>query len=357
MTENDPFLKELQQRADRAHKSADRADDAPPELWQRVRSQVNSVEEENPAMSALTMPASSAQLSQPVAPVKSRGIGHYANFAATITIVVGVALAGWFATIQINQPSPGNPQFAALGVDQEEAGNGVCDVEPLSVDDAITIMRDPMDYLSGDMDEDLVDPFEGNGLNGNYVAIGDYGNWQFLISLIGIASTPVIEREFDELLPIAHEYFDCVVHGSNGQVYRLLDPVVVQSRLVLTLPVLISEDEVRERLEVMFAEPALSPDSSLQREIVGVPNDDPELSIYIASGHLLHNGGAYIVPLKWVDSAGAVVAETDIYGNEVSGDIDQANMTFNIVMAKSNLDGNWYVSGTYNPHYYPVDED
>ena len=105
----------------------------------------------------------------------------------------------------------------------------------------------------------------------------------------------------------------------------------------------------------MFEAPANSPDSSLQSDVKAVPNDDPELSVCIAYGHLMHNGGAYIVPVKWLNKNGVEIAATDIYGNAVPENSSSTSSPMNIVLVKSNLDGNWYVSGTYLPEYFPAD--
>ena len=146
------------------------------------------------------------------------------------------------------------------------------------------------------------------------------------------------------------------MYGTKGQVYLLLDPVVLQSVLVQNLPVLLPEPEVRIRLAEMFDAPASSPDSSLPGDVMATPNEDPEKSVYIAYGHLMHNGGAYIVPVKWLDGNGVDIAVMDIYGNADPENSSFTSTPMNIVLEKSNLDGNWYVSGTYLPEYFPTDQ-
>lgn len=237
MTDNDLFLKELRQRADRAHKSTDRADDAPPELWQRVRVQTKTEEEESSTMSSITLPAGPAPFSQPVAPAKSRGVGHYANLAATIAIVIGVALAGWFATMQLNQPQ-GDFRFAMLP-GTPEVTSTTCDVEPMTLDEVMEIVENPYKYAEAETygspnssyapwyhDYEVVQPMVSESLHPNY-------------------GTVPTETAMEQALPVLDQYLACMETGTIAQALRFVDPFSIQAHVTDEFPFYRSEVEVR----------------------------------------------------------------------------------------------------------------
>src|SRR5690554_3169453 len=108
MTENDPFLNDMRSWADRAHRATPGADVPPADVWQRVLAEVDLQKKGTATMSTVTA-LSAPMTPRPALPLDSRGgFRHYANLAATVAIVLGVALAGWFATMQLNQP--GSPE-------------------------------------------------------------------------------------------------------------------------------------------------------------------------------------------------------------------------------------------------------
>lgn len=361
MTDNDPFLKELQQRADRAHKSADRADDAPSELWQRVRAQAKTEEEERTAISTITMPTSSAPMTRPLAPAKSRGIGHYANLAATISIVIAVAVAGWFATMQLNQSGSDDGRFAFLDSTPVAEQSANCDVDPLTVDEAMSITKNPFAHMK--LDEDLM---ESQGMRWFVSVIDEEYSQPGYVSpramLSGVELEPVGHKEFQDASEVAQKYLDCIATGSVGQAWRFLDPVTVHHAIHDMLPMFTTEEEVRSILtEVLSAPNAFdvwnsgiySPLHSSGQVLI---NPNPELAyvVHQPPGGSVHIVDVVVAPLMIVHSDGTVALEATLSGFPLQTNGVRINNASNLAIGRSGFDGNWYVIGVAPPEPYQL---
>lgn len=351
MTDNDPFLKELQQRACRAHESADRADDAPDDLWQRVRAQVKTEVEERPDMNTITMPVNSAPTPPPAAAAPSIGFGHYVNLAATIALVLAVAVAGWFATMQLNQPGGSNNQFA-FAPGTPEAASGTCDVEPMTVDEAMVILLNP--YQAMDVDEDLAQ--HSATLVWLKDQAGQTGQPPLEKLLTDAPNGELEQDELDKALTLGDTYLECVQHGTRAQVFRLLDPVGVHEYVRGILPLFTSEEEARVIIEdelnksgnTVWTEDFML--EYLEDKSVRV-NRNPE-RLYIDSSHAVDSfllDAIVIAPVVIYDEDEEVVFETEFGGFPVKNNGRAADYARNVSIAKSPFNGEWYVFNIYSP--------
>ena len=351
MTDNDPFLKELRQRADRAHQSAYRADDAPQDLWQRVRSQLTTEQQESPAMNTMLMPVSPVNAPSASRPQRTGGLGHYANLAVTIAIVIGVALAGWFATMQFNQPSDGSGRFA-FAPGTPEVAAAICDVEPMTVDEAMVVLLNP--YQAMEVDEDLAQHSE------TLVWLKDQSGQTGqppLENLLSDGPNGELEQaELDKALALGDIYLECVQHGTRGQVFRLLDPVGVHEYLRGMLPLFTSEEEARVIIEEELNNSANTVWTQdfmheyLEGKSIRV-NRNPE-RLYIDSSYAVESfllDAIVITPIVIYDENGEVVFETEFGGFPVKNNGRAADYARNVAIAKSPFDGEWYVFNIYKP--------
>lgn len=351
MTEHDPFLRELQHRADRAHQSADRADDAPPDLWQRVRSQVRTTEEESPAMSTITMPASPETSPQLPASERSGGFGHYANLAVTIAIVIAVAVAGWFATMQLNRPGDDSNQFA-LAPGTPEVASAICDVEPMTVDEAMVILLNP--YQAMEVDEGYAKHAET--LVWLKDQSGQTGQPPLEMLLTDGPNGEIEQDELDKALTLGDTYLECVQHGTRAQVFRLLDPVGVHEYLRGMLPLFTSEEEARGIIEEELSKSGNTVWTQdfmleyLEGKSIRM-NRNPE-RLYIDSSHAVDSfllDAIVISPIVIYDANGEVVFETEFGGFPVTNNGYATDYARNVSIAKSPFNGEWYVFNIYSP--------
>lgn len=304
------------------------------------------------ATTILTAPVAST----PASGTDTRGgFRHYVNLAATLAIVAAVALAGWFATMQLNQPGSPEPRFAALGIEREDAGNGVCDVEPLTVDEAIQIVRSPMFYLYGGEDNARADGWgqiidEGHAMNFVGAPLRD---WSQLTGLTPHAALPVSEEEFVEAYALAEEYRDCIQTGTRGQVWALFDPVVVQYEIATRIPLLQPMDETRIVIEQLLNEPTFASTAAAVNDRKWQVNPNTDLAVRIDHGMTFHVHRSILIPVQILDRDGEIVASYDIYGNRLPDGGFGREDSFNIVVAFSSVTETWYIAGAYESTQYP----
>lgn len=254
MTEHNPFLKELQHRANHAHKSTDRADAPPPDTWQRVLAKVQpkSSEEKN-EMSTVTLATPATSLSS-IPTANRHGVGHYMNLVATITLVVAVAAAGWFATSQLNQPGDPEPRLAILSATPSaeaspEAESATCDVEPLSTDRVMEIVKNPSRFMAnGATGEPTENPMTGSPPKAVLWEVDPD------LEIVGESTTPS-EEQFDEASIVANEYLNCLMYGTQAQIWTFYSPVLLQQKILAEFPVFAEESLVRERVEELSTQP------------------------------------------------------------------------------------------------------
>lgn len=249
MNEHEKFFEELQKDVDAEHRRIDGADAPPANMWTSIRAQAEpeSKEEETNMIASTALNATL----EPSAGRKHSGkrIGHYANLAATITLVVAVAAAGWFATMQLNQPSEPEPRLAILSATPSaeaspESASATCDVEPLTTDRVMEIVKNPA-------------RFGIEGSTGEPSDITPYAELREVdpdLEIVGESTTPS-EEQFDEASIVANEYLNCLIYGTQAQIWTFYSPVLLQQKILAEFPVFAEESLVRERVEELSTQP------------------------------------------------------------------------------------------------------
>lgn len=217
--------------------------------WNRVLHQVEQNSQRgNATMSSATIGYESFEAARRQVGMES--MRRYANLAATMAMVIAVAFGGWFATMQLNQPGSPEPRWAIQPatplVDQSET----CDVEPLSTDRVMDIVRNPARFMAtGATGEAL-----------NRVMLGGATDAELMeadpdLKTVGESSMPT-QDQFDEASEFANEYLSCLVHGTQAQIWTFYSPVHLQQKILREFPVFAEESLVRERVEEMSTQPA-----------------------------------------------------------------------------------------------------
>lgn len=351
MTDHDAFLAEVHGWANRAHSTAPGAAAPPADLWGRILAQTNPQPKEKSQMSYPTTAAIPAVSIPPPDTRSKQGFGHYLNLAATIALVLAVAVAGWFATMQLNQSGNGNDRFA-MTPGTPEVASAVCDVEPLTLDEAMVILVNP--YQAMDVDERLAEHYET--LVWLKDQSGQTGQPPMELLLTDGPNGELEQAELDKALALGDSYLECVQHGTRGQVFRLLDPVGVHEYLRGLLPLFTSEKEARVIIEEELNKTGNTVWTQdfmreyLENKSIGVNHNLDRLYIdssYAVDSFLLD--AIVIAPVVIYDEHGEVVFETEFGGFPVTNNGRAADYARNVAIAKSPFDGEWYIFNIYRP--------
>ena len=347
MTDHDHELYDFRHRVDRIHAATPGSEGAPADLWHRVRAQIETTEEETTAMSSISTPVDSIPVSNQNAPSGQHRFARHANLAATIALVLAVALGGWFAATRMNQPGSPEPRFAVLPGTPEVA-DATCDVEPMTVDEALIIMENP--YRSMTVSEDMG---------------GDYGTWEWLSGLdveIGqpqrnelITDGPNMvlgQADLDHAMDLGNTFLACIHHGTQAQVYALL----VHSRLRSMLPLYASEEEARAIVQEELNRSGNTEwveDSQIEYLSDKTISMNPKTEFqYLDSSPMLHNymiDAVVMAPIVIHDADGSLVFETDFGGYPIKNNGRSQAYARNVMLAKSSFTGEWYVFDIYRP--------
>lgn len=183
-----------------------------------------------------------AQAPLPVA----RGFRHHLSVATTLALVLTVALAGWLVTMQINQPGGSNDRFAGILGTPEAMHAQTCDVESLSVDRVMDIVRNPFPYMKNGPLGDLE---TGESLNNSFSSeLREADWWDRSLIATGSKSIPSVEV-FEESSAFANEYLACLLNGTLGQVWSFYSPISIQEFVLGEFPVFPNEEDVETYLE------------------------------------------------------------------------------------------------------------
>lgn len=124
-----------------------------------------------------------------------------------------------------------------------------CDVEPLSVDRVMEIVEHPGYFMmEGPAKPGAGEPLIGHSPEPARVEIG------FDIPLRSDANPPT-ETDFADATIVANEYLNCMLYGTQGQVWSLLSPSHIQRTILAEFPVYANESDVRSRVEERILEP------------------------------------------------------------------------------------------------------
>lgn len=352
MIDDDQFLADLHALADRAHDAAPEAAAPPPNTWQRVLAAINAElllpSEGTPSMTTpFAQPVNTLWGSPPTAGASPRGLaGHirrYANLSAIIALVVVVAVGSWLAMMQV-QPDGPDPRLAVLQATPEGAAQA-CDVEPLTVDEAMAIVRNPVPFMRfGVNATPEVIPETASESAGLYELTPD-------LELIEGNQVPT-EDQFDAVSTIAIRYVNCMAFGTQGQVWRFYSPAYVQKTVLAEFPVFAEESQVRERVEERLNEPAYEGEAVWKIlpfiddiEMVSV-NPDYQLAILQASESSYFDQVMNIgVVVKDVDDE--TLIQTNGTGrNLIPNDpliTGRSDIQLHVVLAKSRNSDAWFV--------------
>lgn len=279
-------------------------------------------------------------------------VAHSMNIAAALVVIAAIVAGGWFATTQNDQLPDPLPRFAAMGLQIDDPGNGVCDVAPLSVDEAIMILNDPLGSLTSDLETPPPDMYVSGMFDRRSIQTPNvYYNMSNVYSM-DTMSIDMISGDFDDAQPIVDEYLDCMFYGTVGQEWRLMDPTSVQYRLAVSLPTLASEQEARNLLPDILGQSGTfggsSSVSGLQTSRMRLNPDDAQTRYLAGTGYPGFSGFA-IGPVQYLNPDGSLEMEADLHGNAIGKPDSRAEYSMNVIFAQSPLNQEWYVIDTFFP--------
>lgn len=294
-------------------------------------------------MSSVAMsPDAQSAIIQDVPKFNRQLMSRYLNYAASLLIVFGVAFAGAFMAMQINQPGSSDGNFALFGQSDEAA---TCDVEPLSVDRVMEIVKNPIPYLeNGPAGEPTVLEGENNPM---FVELYEP---EWTTDVRGTAGKPD-GAQFNDVVSTVDRYLQCQVFGTIGQVYRFWSPLVIQRHVLAQFPVFADEESVRAWLETELDQPALSHNEFWGRSLSNYDvasistNSDPALALQ-QSGNNYYFAEFITVGVSVENPEGETVLLTTATGNQLISQGTNTHMLV-ITVAQPQDSDQWYVVAHY----------
>lgn len=352
MTPDDQFLADIQRKANRLHQASADADRPPANAWSGILASLSneSVEKLEDDMNSLTMPPRA--IATPSMPERQQPASRFLSMATSLLLVTALAAASWFAVMQIRDsgsPRP-DPRLAAIATPGSSATAGVsaatCDVEPLSVDRVMEIVENPAYFTANGPTEPRAEsPMQGSPPEATL--------WEVETSLDLVAGTSIPEQEqFDSATSVANEYVNCMIFGTQGQVWSFYSPVFLQSSILAEFPVYSSKEEVRAKVEERINKPAYTGEAAWNFlpfisdvETVTV-NPDRELAI-LQRSESSYFDQVMTVGVSFVDADGQQLALTNGTGRDlVPNDpmfTGKNDVMLHVVIAKSRFSDTWLV--------------
>lgn len=349
MNETEDIFDELQQHVDELHAGIDRANMPPAELWTSVRAHVRSEmkKEERPTMNSFATEQNvfipPAQVSPPV----RKGFHHHLSLAASLAIVLTVALAGWFATMQLNQPGGSDGQFGLSGQSDQSA---TCDIEPMTVDEALRIVEDPFGTANSD------EP------------VPAWIQEEERMRVMWVADTPVVPNNFvdqalmdsfqgtpdEDVFKDATErmnsFLACAQTGTMGQAFWYIRPFEIQRIVQFDLPFFRDESAARAVLEELLPMPAsglVARSDSAFTEPEYVFSANPNISQAATSNSTnsirFRASETIMIGITVTDQSGEIVFQNDYLGKVDPAGPLFTTERFRVIMAQSLVDEEWYV--------------
>ena len=356
MTPDDQFLAELQSTSNRVHKATVDADRPPSNQWVGILATVTSPNSQGEESQMNTFPAQPAALASPSPASEHRSPSRLINIAMSVAVIAALILGGWFANVHWNSPSeptpeprlavittPGtSPSIAA----SPAAESATCDVEPLSVDRVMEIVENPAYFTANGPTEPRAEsPMQGSPPEATL--------WEVQTSLELIAGTSNPDQEqFDSATSVAKEYVNCMIFGTQGQVWSFYSPVFLQSSILAEFPVYSSKEEVRAKVKERIDKPAYTGEAAWNFlpfisdvETVTV-NPDRELAI-LQRSESSYFDQVMMVGVSFVDADGQQIALTTGTGRDlVPNDpmfTGKNDVMLQVVIAKSRFSDTWLV--------------
>lgn len=274
-----------------------------------------------------------------------QSISRYLNYAASLVIVFGVAFAGAFMAMQINQPDGSNGQFALLGQTESE----VCDVEPMTVDEVMAIVENP---FGDDLEEGFLSRFielqRGRVMNVNDAPVipHNYIDQSLIESFQGSAE----EESFTVATQVVNKYLACGQNGTIGQLFHYVRPFEIQRIVLVGLPVFVDETTVRASVEELLPMPASSivafPDSALVDSaytFTANPNIDDAATSSSTQSIRYGMSETIMMGVTVTDQSGDVVFQNDYHGRVNPAGPLLTTDRMRVIVGQSLIDEQWYV--------------
>ncbi len=343
-TDADESFDDIHRLIDRAHRETAEADDVPASLWTRVRAETRTnIVEETPVMSMSSAIASPVFVgSQPQPGILQR----FSGMVATLAIVAVLAFGGWFAAM--NLPPANNGQQSALL--QATPGTEMsCDVEPMTVDQVMAIVHNPMPYM-----------YVGPTAPADVVAkeaelMRQTGKDKRVVLpqvLDSSGSVMLTEDQFDAASEVTNAYLGCLLTGTQAQVWTFYHPASIQSTIMAQSPVFATEEEVRAYVEERLDQPALLGENNwatlpISDDIVSATiNPDSRLAI-ARSSHLYQIDTVLYVGVVLQTEENGVVVHTNGNGTNLvpnnSSQTGYADISLRITLVESAFRDVWMV--------------
>lgn len=269
-------------------------------------------------------------------------IARYLNYAASLLIVFGVAFAGAFMAMQMNQPDDSSGQFALFSQTDDSA---TCDVEPMTVDEVMEIAENPYRYLEED---DYPQPWGVSNPPSPWE--DDYQEVQPRLpnSLnTGLGAEPT-QTAFDQASVVIDEYLMCLqTDGSVAMMLRFTDPFSIQHHIRKEFPFYRTEEQVRAYVSEWLASGEPFHEITYERNgetLTYRPAQDKSLA-----GTQIHDFGLGFDQVIYVGSE--IYDERGHFvGNfhpilHITHDVDQEYLDHGVVftLLHSRYTGEWYI--------------
>ncbi len=351
MTDHDDLLDELRRRADHVHTHTPRAAAPPPGIWQQVLASVQSQSEEKEQPEMMIQPA----LATPTGVVRRafvpRSVSRFTSIAASLLVVATIAFSGWFAAMNLQPGGGSDPRYASVVVKRETAGDGVCDVEPLTVEQAVEIVRDPVAVVYGDSEA-----FQANGPD----VLFDFRNWigaqtddwDTLMALASYTAIPVTDDEYFSLMAFAEEYKDCLKVGTFGQRWAMTDPIKVQYEIMTRIPLLQPLDVTEAAIAELLEWRVIGANQSVVVTRQWQPNPDRTLMVRVDAGVTFSSQSSFIIPWQILDGEGEILGSYDIFGNSLLDEHFSDTDPGNLVVIRAKDGKSWYIVGAFGSSQY-----
>lgn len=346
MTDTDASFDELRNLMNQAHRTFTGRDDVPAEIWMRVRSQIpQNPPTEKPLMETTLTQVPAYNVPPRSTPAQPSTSSRYLNLAASVVIVAAIAFGGWFATMRFQPSNDGN---GLLGLAQSTPVAQTCDVEPLTVDQVMQIVKNPWEF--GFSQQNPSTEFSGPEFT-------EVSLRPSTAEFDAATRTKPAEKDFEGAIAVANSYLACLPTASWGQIWALSDPVWVQSSILAHFPVFANEPEVREFIEGRIDEPlsvdhnplddiyALADDQSI------VANPDIDAALTIWPGNTSNSAMLFVAfGVLVTNDDGSIVLESNAEGESLEYQIGSSRQRPTIVVGQSSADGSWYIAPWLNSY-------
>lgn len=237
-------------KVDEAQQTDPRSALPDPALWDRIIAASDSQRKDTTMSSApISINPSPENVSpsisaHPAPPRRHSRIGRFANTLAAVSLVLLIGAGYWFSGYGPGGPGGGDsPRYAAqVGspVASPEAGPVGCNVEPLTIDDVMAIVKNPLNPLDAlgvtiaASPAPLLEAYSP-GISG--------------LPETGLETSRPTDQEFVALSEATSTYYDCLIFGTNYQMWAIVAPDVVQSWILANFPVFRAELTIRAWVE------------------------------------------------------------------------------------------------------------